>query len=88
MMFIDEIGGECIMNCKECNSKLGFLGGFKHPIKGRKHIVCNSCFEVANAEVMKNREEVLMEVGQVYDEQPNYFPVVAKATLVSLFMRK
>jgi hypothetical protein len=33
-------------NCSECGKKLGFLEGYKHPIKGEKYLVCPNCFYI------------------------------------------
>ncbi len=31
-------------NCSECGKKIGFLGGYLHPIRGEKYLVCSDCF--------------------------------------------
>jgi hypothetical protein len=31
--------------CKECNSRFGTFHGHIHPILGKKHIICNECYE-------------------------------------------
>jgi len=63
--------------CEECNTKLGLLRGYKHPIKGVKYPVCEHCFEVVNAEVLKTRDEVLNEMITINDVYPQYLPVMA-----------
>ena len=70
--------------CVECNKQLGFLSGYKHPIKGKKHIVCSHCLEVVNAEVMKNRDEV---TGSIKDIQTDYYPLSTKVSVLSQLFR-
>jgi len=75
------------MNCAECETKLGLLSGYKHPIKGKKHIVCGHCFEVVNAEVDKNREQVLIDTG-VIDIQSDYLPILNMPDIISNGLEK
>ena len=66
-----------MVKCTECNKKLSILSGYKHPIKGKKYPVCGHCFEVANTEVMRNRDQVLNEMTIIDEKRPNYFPITA-----------
>ena len=45
--------------CEECGKKLGILGGYQHPTFGKKHLLCNSCFDLVSDSVTKWREFVL-----------------------------
>jgi hypothetical protein len=31
-------------NCSECGKKLRFYEGYIHPLRGKKNLVCNACF--------------------------------------------
>jgi hypothetical protein len=42
--------------CVECGKKLGILGGFIHPVKGNKFLLCSSCFDTIYESVIKWRE--------------------------------
>jgi len=32
-------------NCSECGKKLRFFGGYRHPMRGKKYLVCSDCFD-------------------------------------------
>lgn len=32
-------------NCEECNKKLSFYEGYRHPTLGKKSLVCGNCFD-------------------------------------------
>ncbi len=48
-------------NCNECGKKLKMLDGYKHPIKGKKYLVCSPCFDMVEEEVARNRQQILLE---------------------------
>jgi len=35
-------------NCCECGKKLRFFQGYKHPVLGKKNLVCFDCFNYIN----------------------------------------
>lgn len=45
--------------CGECGKKLGFIEGYKHPILGKKHLLCNPCFNQYSESVEKWNSFVL-----------------------------
>jgi hypothetical protein len=45
--------------CEECGKKLGLFEGYQHPTLGKKHLVCNPCFEQVEESVAKWREFVI-----------------------------
>jgi hypothetical protein len=34
-----------MVNCCECGKKLRFFDGYRHPIQGKKTLICKNCFE-------------------------------------------
>lgn len=49
--------------CEECGKKLGILNGYRHPTKGKNHLLCSSCFDILHESVVKWREANLPYVG-------------------------
>jgi len=47
------------VNCEECGKALGFFRCYQHPIMGKKHALCSTCFDQVNASVSKWQEFVL-----------------------------
>jgi len=45
--------------CEECGKKLGMLEGYRHPTMGKKHHLCNPCFNEVSESVASWREFVL-----------------------------
>ena len=33
-----------MVDCEECNKKLGILEGYRHPALGKRFLVCGKCF--------------------------------------------
>ena len=31
--------------CEECNTKLGILQGYRHPVLGTRFLVCGNCYD-------------------------------------------
>jgi len=46
-------------NCEECGKKLEFFEGYRHPTLGKKHLLCNPCFNQVSESVKKWGEFVL-----------------------------
>jgi hypothetical protein len=40
-----------MVNCKECDKKLGILEGYRHPALGTKFLVCGFCFDKVNGDM-------------------------------------
>ena len=34
-----------MVDCEECNKKLGILEGYRHPVLGTRFLVCGKCFD-------------------------------------------
>ena len=34
-----------MVNCEECDKKLGILQGYRHPALGTRFLVCGKCFD-------------------------------------------
>ena len=49
--------------CEECKKSLGFVEGYRHPIRGKDFLLCSSCFDAINESVVKWREANLPYVG-------------------------
>lgn len=45
--------------CEECGKKLGILKGYKHPTMGKKHLLCNPCYNKVSDSVEKWRDFLL-----------------------------
>jgi len=50
---------EKMLKCEECGKKIGIFGGYRHPTMGKKHNLCNNCFDVVNESVTKWQEFIL-----------------------------
>ena len=68
--------------CTECNKKIGILKGYKHPIEGKKHIVCGNCFDRIEATVTQTRNELYREI-EFNNIQSDNFVVMAKPMVAS-----
>ena len=33
-------------NCSECGKKLRFWDGYRHPILGKKYLLCSNCYDL------------------------------------------
>jgi hypothetical protein len=40
-----------MVNCEECDKKLGILEGYRHPALGTKFLVCGNCFAKVNRDM-------------------------------------
>ena len=49
--------------CVECRKKLGIIEGYRHPIMGKDHLLCSSCFDTISASVNKYMEFISPYVG-------------------------
>ena len=45
--------------CEECGKTLGIFEGYQHPTMGKKHNVCNPCFDQVNASLNEWKQFVL-----------------------------
>jgi hypothetical protein len=45
-----------MVECNECGKRLGFVDGYRHPVKGKKYQVCSNCFDSVNESVILWRE--------------------------------
>ncbi len=48
-----------MVECNECGKKLGFVAGYRHPTRGKKYLVCSTCFDNVNESVKQWREFIL-----------------------------
>jgi hypothetical protein len=54
--------------CVECGRNLGMLEGYRHPILGKEHLVCSTCFDTVSESVEKYREFISPYVGFFHTE--------------------
>ena len=45
-------------NCEECGKVLGILEGYRHPVMGKKHLLCSNCFDSVSESVEKWKDFV------------------------------
>ena len=45
-----------MVDCEECNKKLGILEGYRHPALGSGFLVCGNCFDKIDESMEKWRE--------------------------------
>ena len=45
--------------CEECGNKLGFFGGYRHPVKGKESLLCSKCFDIIDKSVEEWRNFVI-----------------------------
>lgn len=50
-----------MVKCEECSKKLGILEGYRHPIFGKKYLLCSKCFDIVSEFVEKWAEFVLSD---------------------------
>jgi hypothetical protein len=49
--------------CEECGKRLGILNGYRHPIRGRNHLVCSECFDSIHESVVNWRKANTPYIG-------------------------
>ena len=60
MKKIDSLGEmKKMLKCEECGKKIGIFGGYQHPTMGKKHNLCNNCFDVVNESITKWQKFIL-----------------------------
>jgi len=42
-----------MVNCEECNKKLGILRGYRHPALGTRFSVCGKCFDKVDEDMQR-----------------------------------
>ncbi|DAC72814.1 MAG TPA: hypothetical protein DSN98_03270 [Thermoplasmata archaeon] len=42
-----------MVDCEECDKKIGILGGYRHPVLGIRFLVCGTCFDKVNRDMKK-----------------------------------
>jgi len=42
-----------MVNCEECDNKLGILQGYHHPALGKRFLVCGKCFNKIDADMKR-----------------------------------
>ncbi|MCJ7570470.1 MAG: hypothetical protein MUO82_01125 [Candidatus Thermoplasmatota archaeon] len=45
-----------MVQCEECDKKLGILEGYRHPALGKRFLVCGNCFVKVDESMEKWRE--------------------------------
>jgi hypothetical protein len=45
-----------MVDCEECDKKLGILQGYHHPALGTRFLVCGNCFDKVDESMEKWRE--------------------------------
>ena len=45
-----------MVNCEECDKKLGFLQGYRHPALGTRFLVCRKCFCIIDEDMERWRK--------------------------------
>jgi hypothetical protein len=49
--------------CVECQTKLGIIEGYRHPIMGKDYLLCSSCFDTVFERIEEYREFVSPYAG-------------------------
>ena len=49
--------------CMECGKKLGIIEGYRHPTKGKDHLICSNCFDTVSASIENYREFISPYIG-------------------------
>ena len=49
--------------CVECQKKLGIIEGYRHPVLGKDHLLCSTCFDTVSKNVEKWSELISPYVG-------------------------
>ena len=49
--------------CYECGKELKFWQAYRHPVLGKKEVVCSKCFDVLTESLKKYRDFILKEFG-------------------------
>jgi hypothetical protein len=55
--------------CFECNKKLGFFEGYRHPILGKKDLLCSACFDIESEIVKKIADDIRINSTVKYPEK-------------------
>lgn len=42
-----------MVDCEECNKKLGILEGYRHPALGTRFLVCGKCFDKVDEDMKR-----------------------------------
>ena len=42
-----------MVNYKECEKKLGILNGYRHPVLGKRFLVCGKCYTKVEEDIVK-----------------------------------
>jgi hypothetical protein len=60
-----------MVECKECGRKLGIFEGYRHPLMGKKHLLCSNCFDTVSKSVEQWNRLVLSYADFFNNETSN-----------------
>ena len=67
--------------CEECGKKFGIFSGYKHPVLGKKSLVCGDCFSSIDETLTLWREFVLSNsFNKEYSELKFNFDVLRNSS--------
>jgi len=50
-----------MVDCEECDKKLGFLEGYRHPALGKRFLVCGKCYTKIEEDMVRWRKFCLSD---------------------------
>jgi len=77
-----------MINCEECDKKLGILQGYRHPALGKRFLVCRKCYCKIDEDMQRwrkfylsksfNAESSKIDVQEAWNENISNDPLLQK----------